>query len=138
MTLKIFMPLGIIFILTSCVYSAKYVATYTVQDKNKNTKEITIKFINQLADKNSLSKDTKYNGIDTLGFYGRPYHYFKFWFDQKDNNVVVKLDYWGNFGSRKNKPYQDFFNELNDFMKENFIIIEQDIKEENNSNKKQN
>jgi hypothetical protein len=128
-----FLPIGLIFLLTSCIYSANYIATYTVQDKN--TKEVSINFINQLADNNSLSKDNKYNGIDTLGFYGRPYHYFKFWFEQKDTNILVKLDYWGNFSSRKNKPYQEFFIELNDFMNNNFIIIEQNIKEENNSKK---
>lgn len=131
------MPLGFIFQLSYCLYSGKYNAAYTVQDKIKKTREITINFINQIADKNSLTKDPKYNGIDTLGFYGRPYHYFKFWFDQNKNNTVVKLDYWETFGSRKNKPYQEFFNELNDFMKEYFIIIEQNIKEENNSRKKE-
>ena len=138
LALKIIFPLGLIFILTSCFYSGKYIATYTVQDKNKdkNSREITIDFINQLADKNALSKDPKYNGIDTLGFYGQPYHYFKFWFEKKDTNTILKLDYWGTFGSRKNKPYKDLFNELNEFMKENFIILEQDIKDENNSRKK--
>ena len=135
------LPLGLIFIMTSCFYSGKYLATYSVQNKqaDKNVKEISINFINQLADKNSLSKDPKFNGIDTLGFYGQPYHYFKFWFEQGDSSTIVKLDYWGTFGSRKNQPYKDLFNELNDFMKANFIIIEQDVKEENNvKTKKQN
>lgn len=139
LTLKIILLLGLFFLLTSCFYSGKYIATYTVQNKNKdkNTREITIDYINQLADKNSLSKDPKFNGIDTLGFYGQPYHYFKFWFEQKDTtNTIVKLDYWGTFGSRKKKPYKDFFNELDTFMQKNFIIIEHEIKEENNSKTK--
>lgn len=129
------LPLGLIFLLTSCFYSGKYIAAYTVQNRqpDQNAKELSIDFINQLAAKNSLNKDPKFNGIDTLGFYGRPYHYFKFWFVQRDSSTIVKLDYWGTFGSRKKQPYKDLFNELNDFMKRNFIIIEQDIKEENNS-----
>ena len=132
------LPLGLIFILTSCFYSGKYIATYTIQNKqtDKNAKEISIDFINQLADKNSLSNDPKFNGIDTLGFFGQPYHYFKFWFEQRDSNTIVKLDYYGTFGSRKNQPYRDLFNELNDLMKANFIILEQDIKEENNARTK--
>ena len=131
MTLKIILPVGLFFLLTSCFYSGKYLATYTIQ--NKNNKAISIDFINKLADKYALSKDSKYNGIDTLGFYGDPYHYFKFWFEQKDTNTILKLDYVGTFGKRKNKPYKNLFNEFNVFLKENFIIIEQDIKEENNS-----
>ncbi len=129
------MPLGLIFLMTSCFYSGKYIATYTIQNKqtDKNVKEISIDFINQLADKNSLSKDPKFNGIDTLGFYGQPYHYFKFWFEKGDFSTDVKLDYWGTFGSRKKIPYKDLFNEMNEFMEANFIIIEQEINEENNS-----
>lgn len=132
------LPLGLIFLMTSCFYSGKYIAGYTVQNRqeDQNAKEISIDFINQLATKNSLSKDPKFNGIDTLGFYGQPYHYFKFWFEQRDSNTIVKLDYYGNFGSRKNQPYRELFIELNDFMKANFIIIDHDIKEENNARTK--
>jgi hypothetical protein len=131
--LHIILQLGLIFLLSSCFYSRTYIATYTIQNNQTDNKikEISIDFINRLAEKNSLSKDTKFNGIDTLGFYGQPYHYFKFWFEQKDNKTIVKLDYWGTFGNRKNEPYRELFNDLNDFMKANFIIIEQDIKEEN-------
>lgn len=129
------LPFGFILLLTSCFYSGKYLATYTVQSKqtDKDVKEISIDFINQLADKNSLSKDSSFKGIDTLGFYGQPYHYFKFWFEERDSITVVKVDYWGTFGNRKHKPYADLFNELNEFMKEYFLLIEENIKEENNA-----
>ena len=127
--------LGVSFLLTSCFYSSKHTSSYTVQDKNtnKSTKKITIDYINKLAFKNSLTRDTKYDGVDTLGFYGSPYHYFKLWFEPENNNTIVKLDYWGIFGSRKNQPYKDFFIELNNFMNNNFIILNQNIKEEKNS-----
>lgn len=136
--LNVILPLGIIFLLTSCFYSGKYIGTYTVKSQHieRNEKEITIDFINQLADKYSLYKDSKFNGIDTLGFFGDPYHYFKFWFEQEGSNTIIKLDYHGTFGSRKKQPYRDLFIELNDFVKANFIIIEQDIKEENNARTK--
>lgn len=137
LTLNKILLLGFIFFLPSCFSKSKYIAVYTVQvkDTDKNTKEITINFINQLADKYSLNKDTKYNGNDTLGFYGQPYHYFKFWFEQQGNNNVLKLDYWGNSGNRNKKFYQDFFKELGDFMEDNFFIIEQVIEKENDSKK---
>jgi len=102
--LKKILSVGFLFLMTSCgFYSATYVAKYTLQDTrtSEDTRELSIEFINNLADKNSLSKDSRYNGTDTLAFFGKPYHYFKFWLEQKDNNPVFQLDYWGMFGSRK-------------------------------------
>ena len=125
--------------MTSCgFYSATYVATYTLKDtvNSENTREISIDFINNLADKNALSKDTRYNGTDTLAFFGKPYHYFKFWLEQKDNNQIFQLDYWGMFGSRKKIPYRGLFNELDDFFSANFVVLERDIKDENNAKEK--
>ena len=133
------LPIVTLFLMTSCgIYSVTYVATYTLQNKknNEDTREISIDFINNLADKNSLSKDQKYIDTDTLAFYGRPYHYFKFWFEQKENDPVFKIDYWGMFGSRKSTPYANLFGELNEFLNENFIILEQEIKEENSAKDK--
>ena len=130
---------GILFLLTSCgFYSAKYVATYTLKDtkSNEETREISHNFINSLADKNSLSKDSRFNETDTLAFFGKPYHYFKFWLEQKDNNYVFKLDYWGMYGSRKRIPYRNLFDELNEFLNSNFTILEQDIKDVNNAKDK--
>ena len=124
--------------MTSCgFYSAKYLATYTLQNtkNNEDIKEVSINFINNLANKNSLSKDTRsrYNDTDTFAFFGRSYHYFKFWFEQKENDPVLKLDYWGMYGSRKKIHYAGLFNELNVFLNENFTILEQEIKAENNA-----
>ena len=119
----IILTMGTLFLMTSCgIYSATYVATYTLQNKktSKETRDISIDFINNLAGKNSLSKDLKYNDTDTIAFFGRPYHYFKFWFEQKNNNSVLKLDYWGMFGSKKSTPYANLFIELNGFLNENF------------------
>ena len=49
---------------------------------------------------------------------------------------VLKLDYWGMFGNKKNTPYANLFNELNGFLNENFIILQQEIKEENSAKDK--
>jgi len=122
--------------MTSCgIYSAKYEATYTLQntENNENTRKSSIDFINYLAGKNSLTKDSRFNNTDTLAFYGRPYHHFKFWFEQKDNNQVFRFDYWGMYGNRKKPLYRDLFKELDDFLNINFIILEQSIKDENDS-----
>jgi hypothetical protein len=135
--LKMLLLVGFIFLFNSCFYSAKYLATYKVQNNRttNETKELAINYINQLAAKNTLIKDTKYYHTDTIGFFGQPYHYFKFWFEEKDKIIILKLDYKGSFGSRKNKPYKDLFTDLNTFMNGNFIVLEEDIKEENNSKK---
>lgn len=119
-----------VIVLSACFHSTRYVASYTVHGNNQenNTKELATNFIHQLADKKSLTEDTKYKGTDTIGFYGRPYHYFKFWFDNKDSNTTIQLDYSGTHSSKKN-PYNDFFTELNNFMNENFIMLKQEIKE---------
>jgi len=62
----------IILFLSSCLYSTKYIANYTVQNKSteKSIKDVSIGFINQLAQKNQLRKDSTLKGTDTLGFYG--------------------------------------------------------------------
>jgi hypothetical protein len=130
---------GILFLMTSCgFYSATYVARYTLQDTrtSEDTKELSVDFINNLADKNSLIKDSRYNDTDTLAFFGKPYHYFKFWLEKKDNNPVFQLNYWGIFSSREKIPYRGLFNELDDFLNTNFIVLERDIKDENNVKEK--
>ena len=133
------LSVGMLFLMTSCgFYSATYVATYTLKDtKNReDTEEILINYVNNLPEKNYLSKDSKFDGTDTLAFYGKPYHYFKFWLEQKDNNSVFKLDYWGMYGSRKRIPYRNLFDELNEFLNTNFTVLEQDIKDVNNAKDK--
>jgi hypothetical protein len=126
-----------ILFLDSCIFSGKYIASYRVMAKNtkKSTKEIYTDYINHLAAKNKFIIDSKYNGTDTLGYYGQPYHYFKFWLEVSEGDTVLRIDYYGSFGSRRNQPYKELFNELNSFMNENFIIIEKEINEENNAKK---
>jgi hypothetical protein len=121
-----------------CLYSTKYIANYTVQNKSteKSIKDVSIGFINQLAQKNQLRKDSTLKGTDTLGFYGSPYHYFKFWFEQQNNQITIKLNYDGSFGSRKNPPYRSFLQNLNDSILANFTLINIDIKETNNAKRK--
>jgi hypothetical protein len=121
--------------LSSCFYSTKYIATYTFQNNSKesNSKEIAAKFIKQLAEKNQLIKDNTFKGTDTLGYYGRPYHYFKFWFEQQNYLFTIKLKYDGSFGSRKNPPYRSFLQNLSDSIQANFTLINSDIKETNNA-----
>lgn len=124
--------------LSSCFYTTKYIATYTFQNNSKesNSKEIASKIINQLAQKNQLSKDPTFNSTDTLGFYGSPYHYFKFWFEQQNNQFTIRLNYDGSFGSRKNPPYRSFLQNLSDSIQANFTLINSDIKETNNAKRK--
>ena len=89
-----------------------------------------------MAQKNQLIKDNTFKGTDTLGFYGSPYHYFKFWFEQQNNQFTIKLNYDGSFGSRKNPPYRSFLQNLSDSIQANFNLIKSDIKETNNAKRK--
>lgn len=128
---------GLFLLLTSC-YSTTYLATYTVQSKTSATNaiEVSTKFIDKLADKNELAKDNKFIGTDTLGFYGKPYHYFTFTYKQKDSQTIIKLDYWGVYGSRRNPPYRDLLQNITDSMQANFILLDKVIQEQNNAKRK--
>lgn len=137
-TLRHSIAFGLLLLLSSCFYSTRYIATYTVKSKTTatNTRDISVNFINQLADKNGLTKDPKFLGSDTLGFYGRPYHYFTYTFEQKNTETTIKLDYWGMYGSRSNPPYRDLLQNISDSIQTNLTLVDKDIKELNNAKEK--
>lgn len=136
--ISILIALMILLSLSSCFYTTKYIASYTVQNKStvKNTNDISVKIINQLAGKYQLIKDSAYLSTDTLGFYGRPYHYFKFWFEHQNNQFIIKLNYEGSYGSRRNPPYRRFLQDINENIQANFFVIDRDIKETDNAIRK--
>ncbi len=123
-------------LISSCFHSKNYQATFTIQNTNPeyNTKDLSVNIINQLAEQNELTKDPKYAGTDTIGYFGRPYHYFKFWVEPTNNPKMIKLDYWGMYSNKKKPPYQDFLNILTDSLRSNFTIIDQNIKETKKGN----
>jgi hypothetical protein len=123
---------GLISIFTSCSYSTRYIATYTIQKSSTKDKEIATSFIQTLADRNELYKDPKYFGTDTIGYFGKPYHYFKFCVGQKDSLTFINLNYSGTtIGSRK-PPYRDFIDNFNDSIQIIFKVKSFDIKETDN------
>lgn len=129
------LTIGFALLLTSCMYSGKYVASYAVDTdiSCKEMKDVSIDYINQLADKYALDNiEPQYNASDTLIFYGQPYHSFKFWFE-KEEKCILKVSYYGVFGNRRQDPYADFFFELDAFMKENFANVEVQVDKESNA-----
>ena len=122
--------IGTLLIFASACHTIQYTARYDVKSKDSinSQRQTAEKFINRLADKYDLTEDKKYNNTDTLGYYGDPYHYFKFTFDNKGlTNGTITLDYWG-MSSRKNR-YKEFLTTLTDSIQTNFILLKQDIKE---------
>ena len=125
-----YIPIGTLLIFTSACQTIHYTARYDIKSKDSiNSQGQTAKkIISHLANKYDLKEDKKYNTPDTIGYFGRPYHYFKFTFDNNGQiDGAITLDYWG-VSSRKN-TYREFLNTLTDSIQTNFTILKRDIKE---------
>jgi hypothetical protein len=121
---------GTLLVAISACDSIRYIAQYDIQSKGQanSQRQTAEKFINQLADKYELKADTKYNNTDTLGYYGKPYHYFRFSFENKGQmDGTITLDYWG--GPARTNTYRELLNALTDSVQTNFILLKKDIKE---------
>ena len=134
----LYLKLFSLFILTaglsSCFYSTKYVAEYKIRPHvniNETDKEIKSS-IHKLSKDHELLTDKKYNQTDTLGYFGTPYHYFKFWTSKQDSVITLTIKYNGAFGIRKSPPYQNMLNQLSDNLSSEFNLLESEINEESN------
>ncbi|NQY67087.1 MAG: hypothetical protein HRT72_05105 [Flavobacteriales bacterium] len=138
LSLKNLLAFGVLFGLTSCFYSTKYVVKYDIIESTKSgqAREEILNQINILAVKHKLQKDKKFSKTDTLGFFGSPYHYFKFWTDNNDVVVILNLKYNGSFGNRKNPPYDSLLSQLTDSLNQNFNVTNIQINEETNRKNK--
>ncbi len=131
---KIYSIILLLFLLSSC-YSTHYTASYSVQNVTSasETKDVAMELINKLANKNDLLKDDKFNNTDTLGFFGMPYHYFKFWIEDHKELTYIVIDYHGSFHGIKGKsPYEDFLNNITDSIREKFILTSFGCEQETN------
>ena len=126
----LFLPLLFIFGLSSC-RTISYVAEYeiTCVDTTISNRELTERIFMHLADEHGLSLNDKYKESDTLGYFGRPYHSFRFIYtDSVANNGTVRLDYWDYYGL-KERPYTSLLSNLTDSIEANFIIKTKTITE---------
>jgi len=128
--------LTLVFLLgfSSCFYSTRYVAKYDIKNSQfaGKTKAEILEQINNLSNDYQLQEDVKFNGTDTLGFFGSPYHYFKFWTVNKDSLLTLNLIYYGSFGNRKSPPYETFLSQVSDSLNQNFNVIKTSINEKSN------
>ena len=124
--------------LSSCLYQTSYLAKYDIKNSsNSGQSKIEIREqINRLSIEHQLQKDNKFIGTDTLGFFGSPYHYFKFWTSNNDSIMTLNLKYNGNFGSKKNPPYGNLLSQLTDSLNQIFNVTNIEIIEESNRKKK--
>jgi hypothetical protein len=80
--------------------------------------------------------DNKFSQTDTLGYFGDPYHYFKFWTSSKDSIIRLNLDYHGQFGKRKSPPYDTFLSQLTVILNQNFSVTLYEVDEKSNRKNK--
>lgn len=120
--------------LTSCLYSTRYVATYEIQPTvNINQTDIEIReTVNKLSGEHKLTTDDKYNQTDTLGYFGKPYHYFKYWTSKQDTVIKLTLHYNGVFGNQSHPPYETMLEQLTADLKNQFNVLDSEIDEESN------
>jgi hypothetical protein len=120
--------------LSSCFFSIHYYAKYTLHNDRPADQmdEKAQEIISGIAGKYKLCEDESPRKKDTLGFYGVPYHYFKFNINSDSLASEVELDYRGAFGSRRKPPYQELLKEFLDSMKSEFKIVGSEIKETSN------
>jgi hypothetical protein len=92
-------------------------------DKNDNSlKEYAVNKIKQIALNNSLSIDVTKTNEDTLSFFGPPYHYIQFFFDNKtiQDSIIVKIVYTGRLATSKStdKIYYNLINQIDSVYKD--------------------
>lgn len=132
--LKIFVLVALLTGMTSCFYSTKYVAEYQIKtnpDISETQKEIENIVVN-LSEDYELMTDKKYNETDTLGYFGNPYHYFKYWTSKQDTVISLTLNYNGVFGKRKQPPYESMLNQLTDDLNDKFKVLDLEVLEKSN------
>ncbi len=120
--------------MTSCFYSTKYVAEYKIRNNaktNETRKKIENVIIN-LSEDYELMTDKKYYETDTLGYFGNPYHYFKYWTSKQDTVISLTLNYNGAFGKRKQPPYESMLNQLTNDLNAQFRVLDLEISEKSN------
>jgi hypothetical protein len=125
-------------VLTSCFYSTKYIAKYNISPTKSNEQTILDirETINNLSQEYNLMVDNKFSQTDTLGYFGDPYHYFKFWTSSKDSIIRLNLDYHGQFGKRKSPPYDTFLSQLTVILNQNFSVTLYEVDEKSNRKNK--
>jgi hypothetical protein len=132
--MRLIIFLTIIPLLSSCLYSVKYVAKYEIDTSEKKYDKALIQNIFEHQPKEHLLyRDIEYDVADTLVYFGKPYHHFKVYTIAIDtNHEKVILIYNGSFGSKKNPPYEQLLQSITDSIEQKFNLINIDINEESN------
>ena len=120
--------------LSSCFYSTEYVAKYDIAPTTNPTQtESDIReVIQNISSSHKLTPSTKFVDSDTLAFFGKPYHYFKYWTSTQNDLLILTLAYHGSFGKRKSPPYQDMLQQLSDSLNQKFSVSKIEIDEDSN------
>jgi hypothetical protein len=131
---KIILIVSITIGLTSCFYSTNYVVTYHISSTTE-IEQTTLALRKTIADlslAHKLTVDNKYAQTDTFGFFGNPYHYFKYWTDNQDSTITLTLKYNGVFGKRKSPPYDTLLTQLSTLLNQEFNVTNVELQEKSN------
>ena len=115
--------------LTSCssTYYLGQFDIYVGNDKLNSQKEALVN-IQQIAHSNSLELDIRASNEDTLSFFGPPYHYIQFYFDNKTkhDSLVIKLNYDGRLASQTStdKIYFNLIRQLDSIYNDKIIFTQ--------------
>lgn len=131
----------VLVLLHSCMYPVRYTAQYHIASAKSSDvrSEVDAFFQNRsrLNAKLLLSKDERMLATDTLGYYGRPYHYFKVWTTADgENNTLLSVDYTGYFHYRYKTAYKRLLSDLNDSIRSGFDVQKLSIRQEDKSRPK--
>lgn len=130
-----------LFLFHSCMYPVRYTAQYHITSaKSSEVRNEVDTFFQHRSDMNPkllLSKDERMLATDTLGYYGRPYHYFKVWTSvDNENNTLLSVDYTGYFRYRYKTAYKRLLRDLNDSIRSGFDVQKLSIRLEDKSRPK--
>jgi hypothetical protein len=120
--------------LSSCIYSTKYVATYSVEPQItlESTATQLKGIVAKLADDQDLKPKAKKSDVNTQVFNGKTCHKFKFTTSEADTATVLTLNYRGLFGSRETPPYDTFLINLTDSINASFSSVTFEATEKSN------
>ena len=123
-----------LFGLSSCIYSTKYVATYAVEPQitAESTATQLKGIVAKLADDQGLKLKPNKSDINTQVFKGKTCHKFKFTTSEADTATILTLNYRGLFGSRETPPYDTFLISLTDSINASFSSVTFEATEKSN------
>ncbi|MFM9983725.1 MAG: hypothetical protein ACKVOK_00735 [Flavobacteriales bacterium] len=115
-------------------YRARYVAEYRIPRHVSNQELGELIYANASTEKDPFYGLQKSPDFDSLEFYGPDYHTLKYTMSTTDSTTLVKFDYFGYNGWRKNPPRKVFIEQIRNLLLKEYHATELIVMD--NSNEK--